>query len=272
MVKHNRPGMLVNVVALGLMASALVALRTRSFAVTMLGTTATVDISGGWQIGLLLLVVSCAGVESVVRSHPLARNRGLGYTLTFWGLPGLLTFGGVEILLRTGFTPVGLVALTLEIVFLGLAVGAQYWSIDPDDPLYRRARFVLVVLGYLAAYATYLLIFAAEHGGWLTASGVAAVSVLLGLELLRGTEGSVPRTWLYGVVVGLLMSQATLAVVLWNVSDTVGGLVLLLVFYLLSGLAHHALWDRVTKRVAVEYAVTTIAALAALWFYAGWST
>ena len=107
---------------------------------------------------------------------------------------------------------------------------------------------------------------------WLAASGVAVVSVLLGLELLRGTEGSVPRTWLYGAVVGLLMSQATLAVSLWNVSDTVGTLVLLLVFYLLSGLAHHALWDRVTKRVAVEYAVTTIAALAALWFYANWST
>ena len=272
MVKHNRMGMLVNVVAMGLMASVLVTLRSRSFAVTLFGSTATLVISGGWQIGCLLLVVSCAGVESVVRSHPLARGRGLGYTLTFWGLPGLLTVGGVEILLRTGFTPVGLVALVLDISFLGLAAGAQYWSIDPDHSLQRRARFVLVVLAYLTAYATYLLIFAAEYGGWLVSSGVAVVSVLLGLELLRGTAGSVPRTWLYGVVVGLLMSQAALAVGLWNVSDTVGALVLLLVFYLLIGLAHHALWDRVTKRVLAEYAITTIAALAALWFYANWST
>jgi hypothetical protein len=50
----------------------------------------------------------------------------------------------------------------------------------------------------------------------------------------------------------------------WRISGITGGLILLLGFYVTSGLANQQLQGRVTRRVLIEYAVVALVGLVVL--------
>ena len=58
-----------------------------------------------------------------------------------------------------------------------------------------------------------------------------------------------------------MLGQVTWALNYWLLPDLTGGLLLLLIFYLLTGIAQQSLQDRLTKRVAAEFAVFALVAL-----------
>ena len=72
------------------------------------------------------------------------------------------------------------------------------------------------------------------------------------------------RVWLYAGVVGLCMGELTLALNYYLLDVRVAGGLMLLAFYVLTGLAQQHLWQRLTRRVVYEYIAITAGGLAVL--------
>ena len=117
----------------------------------------------------------------------------------------------------------------------------------------------------MTCYAIALVLFLLIPSSWpeigrsLTLGGVAS---LLALELLRGTEGSPRSVALYAFVAGFVVAQVAWALLLTGLEPLGTSLLLLLLFYLLVGLAWQTLVGRLTRRVVWEFAIVGLGGLA----------
>ena len=111
----------------------------------------------------------------------------------------------------------------------------------------------------VGVYIAGLILFVALYGSRLrsviSSTGILLASSMLTLELLRDTQSDTRRIWLYAAMTGLLMGELTWALNYCSIDARVGGTFLLLVFYVLTGLSQQYLWDRLTRRVAIEYGI-----------------
>ena len=75
---------------------------------------------------------------------------------------------------------------------------------------------------------------------------------------------------LYGAITAIVMAQTTWVLNYWPFASIRMGSVLLVVFYLVVGLAHQALREQLTRRRAGEYlALALIATVIILWLPVG---
>jgi hypothetical protein len=65
----------------------------------------------------------------------------------------------------------------------------------------------------------------------------------------------------YSLIIGLVLGQVTWALNYWLLPGLTGGLLLLLIFYLLVGVAQQGLQDRLNRRVLLEFAIFGVVAL-----------
>ena len=86
-------------------------------------------------------------------------------------------------------------------------------------------------------------------------------ATLLAIELLRTTTQRHEPVLSFAVIVGIVLGETTWALNYWPLPGLTGGLLLLLVFYLVVSLAQHGLQEHLTRRVLVEFAVFAIFAL-----------
>ena len=71
MPRSDRLGALVILVMLGLMLSGLVDLPVRELRLVFLGSDLALRFPGRAQLGIVLAALVCAGVDSIMRRHPL---------------------------------------------------------------------------------------------------------------------------------------------------------------------------------------------------------
>ena len=186
----------------------------------------------------------------------------------FWGLPIALTVVAVLLLPLAPsvvYWVIGLIAMGLA---LGFSLAGIYYTVDPFQPGYRRARLGLNALTYAAALVLFLVVYRTRVRSIVSATEVMLVSGLLALELLRGSERPTVLVALYAGITGLVLGQATWALNYWRLDSLTGGLVLMIGFYNVVGLAQHGLQGRIRRRVVLEYGLITVAALALIWEFA----
>jgi hypothetical protein len=251
--------LLVGMNVLGLTLSLLLALPERKYELGFLGSDASIVLSGPWLFAMLLSVMTAAGVESIMRAHPRVHLSETPYTAILWILP-CIVIGGTALglpLLRASvafsfFTIVG--AGTL----LALVVLGEYLTIDLQDPAYGFARLGLNLAVYLAALGLFQSIYSFKLRSIWSASLIGIVAGLLALELLRASESDVRRTWLYAATVGLALGEAIWAMNYWNVTSFIGGVALLLIFYLITGFAQQYLFGKLSWRTILEFAIVAL--------------
>ncbi|MFZ1755049.1 MAG: hypothetical protein WBO46_04860 [Caldilineaceae bacterium] len=161
--------------------------------------------------------------------------------------------------LPSRITQVG--GLLLQGMLVAVTLFALFSTVDPGTPGFRRGRLVLNVLAYTSAFALFLLVYQTHTRSLLSGSLVATVATLLAVELLRSTTESNERVLSHAVVVGLVLGESTWALNYWPLPGLTGGLLLLLIFYLIVGLAQHILQNHLTRRVLVEFAFFALFAL-----------
>ncbi len=286
------------VVLLGLAVQRFLTLPARSIELELLGSPITLTITANTILGAVLAALAASGTEAVVRAHPRAlrapvRERGLaraaatglprlgdsvgvaeraalmpGRHWVFWGLPVALIMVSV-LLMPLAPTPVyWVLGLIVTGAALGLSMAGIYYTIDPFQPGYRRARLGLNALTYAIALLLFLVVYRTRVRSIVSATEVLLVSSLLALELLRGSERPTVLVALYAGIIGLILGQATWALNYWRLDSLTGGLVLLVMFYDAVGLAQSAIQGRVRRRVLLEYGLITIAAFALIWEFA----
>lgn len=289
---RNRVSVVVWVTLMGLAAQRFLTLPARSFEREILGSPISVSITANTVLAVLLAGLIASGTDAVVRAHPRVngvagqrraspvsgrfsaahasfkpRPRPWAHW-AYWGLPISLIVVAVLLLPLAPSPGYWLIGLIITGVALGLSLAGVYYTVDPFQTGYRRARLGMNVLTYTVALLLFLVVYRTRARSIVSATEIMLVSSLLALELLRGSERPIVLGALYAGIIGLVLGQVTWALNYWRLASLTGGLVLLLAFYNMVGLAQNAIQGRIRRRVLLEYGLITVAALALIWEFA----
>jgi hypothetical protein len=267
MPRYDRLSVLVSLVLFGLVVSHVVELPTRTVSFVALGVPTTIYLSGRWLVGTLLIIMTGAGVDSIVRSHRSVPAAERGYTLSFWGLPCTLVLLSLVVLPLSPNVMVWLGALTLTGLLLSLVVVAQYYTLDGQGRGVSIARFGLSLAVYAVVFVLSGLVYGARVRSLLSATTISLLATALAAELLRppSPEQSVKRTWLYSAVAGLVLGEVAWALNHVSLSAVAGAVFLLLVFYVMSAAAKQHLSRQLTRAVIAELIVISVLGLGLLY-------
>lgn len=267
----DRVLVLVCLVMAGTILLALGRFPTLQRELTVLGTPLGLSLNGRGVLGVLLVALTAAGTDTIVRAVDGRAHIDLRYTVTFWILPCLVTIAAATASARLFDTPSAwLLSLVLLGGLLALVVDAEHRTIDLDGPFYRRARLGLNIATYGAALALYATIYGLQVRSLVSAPLVMLVTFPLALELLRSTEEAYRQSWLHAAVVALILGELTWALNAWGLSAMAGGGLLLIAFYCLSGLAQQHLAGRLRRRVLIEYLSTAFIGIVVIWISSPW--
>ncbi len=251
----TQAGRLVTLVLLGLALASLNVRPAGELDFTVLGSPLTVSLSGATLIAVLLVALTCAGAELMVRSHPWLREAPLAYTAIFWPLPAIVTLAAAMLVPTLYGRPIWLAGLGLAFLGLSIVLLGQYLGIDPGARFYDRARLMITLIAYGSAFFLYAAVAAARVRSLVSATAILAVSILLALTLLRGAADEWRRAWIYALACGVVVGELTWALNYWPIGPIGVAALLLLAFYLSTGLAQQALQGQVTRRLLLEYLV-----------------
>ncbi len=249
---------------LGLGLSLFLTLPTVEFSFVAFRSPVMIPLTSTFIAALFLSLLAASGAESVVTAHPrfiTAAGRSGGKTWPFWALPMALT-NIIAVLLPRAPTPlIQVLGLLIVSGLLILVFFALYYTVEPGQPGFRRARLALNILTYGSALVLFLFVYQTRTRSLVSGSLVALTSILLAIELLRTSTNRTSTVIAYGMIVGLILGQVTWALNYWSLPDLTGGLLLLLIFYLLVGIAQHGLQGRLTRRVLIEFTIFAVVAL-----------
>ncbi|MCC7163964.1 MAG: hypothetical protein IT331_15820 [Anaerolineae bacterium] len=248
--------LLVGMNVLGLTLSLLLVLPERLVQLGFLGTDASIVLSGPWLFAGLLSVMTAAGVESIMRAHPRVHLSETPYTAILWILPCIIVTGtALTLPLLRDSAQIAFLTIIGSGVLLTLVVLGEYLTVDLQDPAYAFARLGLNLAVYLAALGLFQAIYSFKLRSLQSGSLTLVVTALLALELLRASESDVRRTWIYAAVVGVGLAESIWAINYWNLDSFVGAVVLLLIFYSLTGLAQQYLFGKLNWRTILEFVI-----------------
>ena len=257
-------------VVLGLGLGQLLVLPTTQISFFALGSPVTIPITSTLLAAFIAAFIAAAGAESVVSVHPLmiamrAQNTGSGamrtQTWSYWALPMAITMIAAVLLPEAPSAFVQVVALLVSGGLLAAAYYGLYATIEPGRPGFRRARLWLDAMAYGSALLLFLFVYQTRTRSLVSGSLVAITAMLLAAEILRTTIDRPALALTYGGIIGLILGEVTWALNYWVLPGLTGGLLLLLIFYLLVGIAQQGLQNRLTPRVLMEFGVFGLIAL-----------
>ena len=211
-----------------------------------------IEPTQNWLL-LLLAGLVALGSDAVVRTHPRAHFERLDDTALFLFVPVLLTLSLGLFLEEVAEGYWSLLAGLGAAIPFAIVLQAEYNSVDRRLPAYAGARLILNIATYVIAFLFYAAIYDFDLSlpALVFASGV--VSLLLAIEILREDALETPRTMLYALAIGVLLAEAALAMHFLPLEGALAAVFLLLAFYLMTGLMHNYLGDRLTLRTAGEF-------------------
>lgn len=252
---YDQISVLTSLILIGIVLFLIIRVPTWTVAAMPLGSPLTLHVSGNWLVTLLLLGLACTGTDSVIRHHPLSRAGELSYTFVFWILPSLVILLATLLLPRAPSTQYWLMGLVATAALTSLVVAVEYRTVDSTDSAYRLARLGLNLTAYLTALVLFTIIYASKLRSLITATATLIVGTLLALDLLYDPQSSMRHRVLYACIVGLLLGESVWALNYWQVNSlTVGGLLLLL-FYIITGIAQQYFQQNLTRRTLIEFAL-----------------
>jgi hypothetical protein len=218
------------------------------------------------QPWLLWLVagVAALGTDGIVRSHPLWTDRHALASTLFAGLPALATLGAGLFIHEAFDGYVRTFAALVPAVGVAVVAFAEYRTVDFDTPRYGTLRLILAVAAYIAAFALFTILSQPEVDLLFSAAGVAVVSGVLSLELLRENRLFGEGALLLAFAVGLSIGELRLALYFFPLDSLLTGALLIIGFYLAAGLVHHLLDHDLEWSTAAEYLVVATGGTAAV--------
>ena len=257
-------------VVLSLGMGQLLVLPTAQISFFALGSPVAIPFTSTLLAAFFAAFMAAAGAESVVSVHPLmiamrAQNAGRwrtnNQTWSYWALPMAITMIAAVLTPEAPSAFVQAVAMLVSGGLLAAAYYGLYATIEPGRPGFRRARLWLDAMAYGSALLLFLFVYQTRTRSLVSGSLVAVTAMLLAAEILRTTIDRPGLALTYGGVIGLILGEVTWALNYWVLPGLTGGLLLLLIFYLLVGIAQQGLQGRLTPRVLVEFGIFGLLAL-----------
>jgi hypothetical protein len=221
---------------------------------SFLGTPLTIQVTGRWLAAVLLILLTSAGMDALVRRISGQRHIDLRYSLSFWILPALVTLAAAGSVPRQ-FDSAG--AWVGSLLFLGallaLVVVAECGTVDLEQPFFRSARLGLNIATYGAAMALYTSIYGLQERSLVSSTAIILITFPLALELMRSSEDALAEGWRYAAIIAVVVGQASWPLNALGLRALHGGALLMLLFYTLTGISQQARAERLNLRVLFEF-------------------
>lgn len=228
--------------------------------VLALGLSTFLAVSEAWIL-LLLSGLAALGTDGIVRTHPQARFERLDDTALYLFVPVLFTLG-LGLFLDEVAQGYWTVAVGLaSVVPYALILRAEYDSVDRRAENYHATRLVLNLATYVIAFLFFATIYDFDLSLVTSAFAAGIVSFLLAVEVLREEEMDTSRTMLYALAIGVLLAETAWATHFLPLDGSAAAVFLLLALYLMTGLMHNYLGDRLNLRTASEFTAVALAGL-----------
>jgi len=260
---------LVGLIALTPLALLVVELPARSATLNFLGSPLSINLSTDSLLLILIPVLTCAGVDWVLRDHPDVRAGEVPYLFPFWIAPAFAALALSLLLTRIPTWPLWIVTLVIGVTMIATLVFAEYVSLSPNARGYAIARLALTGVSYAIAFALFTLIYSARERSIISATLTTLIAAGLALDLMAPHIIGLRTAAVFAGVIGLIVGQTTWALNYWNISNWSAGVLLLTVFYVLIGLSQQYFQDRLSRAVLIEFVVVALVALVVVWQLAG---
>ncbi len=226
-----------------------------------LGSPLDIHVTGTWLLIVLMVGLTCTGISLILHDHPHTEEHSGRPVYISWILPGLLAGLLVYLLARVPSWPVWIGGLILAGISISLTISAEYTAVSPDTPGYPTARLALNVLAYLLVFIFFAIVYHTRSRSLVTATLTMFTAMLLALDLLSVADVPLRRVLLFAGIVGLIVGESTWALNYWQISAWVGGLFLLLIFYVAVNVAHQHLLERLSASILVEFTIVAAVVL-----------
>ncbi len=260
-IDRDRLSVLLAVLILGNVLFRFIELPGHVYRVQALGSPLEIHASGTLLLITLMVGLACTGTTLVLHDHPLLLEHPERSVTIAWILPGVLAGLSGHLLSLAPTLSIWLGGLVIFGISIGLTVSAEHAAIHPDAPSYAVARLALNALAYLMAFMLFVIIYQTRSRSLMTATLTLLVATLLAVDLLSVADVRVGRLLPFAGIVGLIIGESTWALNYWQISGWVGGLLLLLVFYISINVAHQHLVERLSMSTLVEFTAVTVAVL-----------
>lgn len=232
-----------------------------------LGLIAYLDLrpTQPWILWLTAGLVAL-GTDGIIRSSPKWTAQGALASAVYLFLPGLATLGG-GLFVDDAFNGYARPLTTLGVAVAVAAVAyGEYQTVDFGSKLYGPMRLMLAVATYLTAFALYTVIFSRGLDLPVAALCVGLVSLALSTELLRESHLTGPSSLLVGLAIGVSVGELRLALYFFALDGLLAGALLIIAFYLATGLVHHLLDHDLEWSTTAEYLLVAGVGTAAVVF------
>lgn len=155
-------------------------------------------------------------------------------------------------------------AALVPAVAAGFIAWAEYQTVDLESRRYGTMRLALAVATYLAAFALYTVIFTNHLGLLVGTVCTGLVSMALALELLRETRPLGPSALLVSLAIGVSLAELRLALYFFPLDGLLAGALLIIGFYLATGIIHHLLDHDLEWATTAEYLLVALVGTAAV--------
>jgi len=152
---------------------------------------------------------------------------------------------------------------------LALTLLAEANAADPTSRFCPAARAGLTVLAYTATLLTFTVIYSLHVRTVLSGTATILLGFALAMALLRWSAGPGTRIWPHAMATAAVVGLATWGLNHKPVDSLAGGGLLLLVFYVATGVAQQLIQRSLSRRILIEFAVAVALGLLLLIGFSG---
>ncbi len=236
----------------------------------VLDSPLTLRLSAPWLIALLLALLVSAGTDLLLDPDAAGAEMTTRGDAAAWILPSMVAVVGALLIAR--FEPL---SARWIVVFVGvglslsLALLGEVYVVDLTNRHRDAIRYGLLALTYAVGLLVFVTVYSAHVRTALSGTATALASFLLALSLLRWPTDRSDSRWPYAVTAALIVGLATWGLNRAALDSLTGGGVLLLEFYVVTGLARQLIQREFTWRVLIEFAVVAAVGLLLIGVFAG---
>lgn len=221
---------------------------------TFLGTPVGLVVDRDFLVGVLLISAVVGGTQWVLTAWDIPEN-DVPFALGAWTLPLAEGWLALRLLPHQPSRTAWLVFLLGTLVVLAFSwhvLARVLGGVPAEFP----AGFALRVLVYVVAGALYLGLYALGERSLVSATQMLVGTYLLSVAFWLPVPVANYRRWLYGLVSGVVIAQMAWTLRQLPLSFPRRGLILLLVFYILTALVERYFRRALSWHIALEYLLT----------------